>query len=462
MITKIAMLNGVEHTVLTPMINKVTEDINKKIIKDDNVFINNITQYDNDESEMTNNLYKPELGKSMLEVSYDIEDNEELTLTTSTYKPINKIILLDKDNGTSLRPRYISSDITIKFKYYDKSKIAIKNIKSRLRTYYLNSGYTIIHDLPYSFLYPPSIISLLSNIAELKGMNVFNYIETNATYAIDYAIKRGSEYKVPSFRGIESGIMGSISTEPKDVAISKDDKTYYTLEFEYIINVQRPMALAIQYPILVNNKKLDDIWLPKEEVVITREPSNNKFDIRNIIGKFYREGKNTTDVLYRVPTYDNFVPGFTRFDEDMIKLISLLIEVNPSDDKLLFNIDDLRFVGLPDFILEYMKLNRGDTLFRLGYSLFYINLYEGNYIREKKLYLTDTNDIKTLESLDSSKTYHLLIHVVTDLGLLKFSNNSDNPELLAAKDMCDKMNIKYTINNKAIVSLPDNALVDEK
>ena len=462
MITKIAMLSGVEHTVLIPMINKVTEDINKKIIKDDKAFINNITQYDNDDAEMANNLYNPDLGKTMLEVSYDIEDNEDLAMTTSTYKPVNKIILLDKDNGVSLRPRYVSSDITIKFKYYSKSKIAVKNIKSRLRTYYLTSGYTIIHELPYSFLYPSSILSLLKNISKLKNMELFNYIESNVTYKIDYAVKRGSDYKVPSFRGIEAGIMGSMSTEPKDITIEKDDKTYYTLEFDYIINIQRPMALAVQYPILVNNKKLDDIWLPKEELAVSREPSNNKFDIRNVIGKFYRGGKNTNDILYRVPTYDNFVPGFTKYDNDRIKLISLLIEVNPSDNKLLFNIDDLKYVGMPEFILEYMKLSRDVKLFKLGYSLFYINLYEGNYIRDKKLYLTDTNDIKTLESLDSSKTYHLLISVVTDLGLLYFSNKTDSPELTEAKVICDKMNIEYVINNKAIISLPDNALVDEK
>ena len=396
MITRLVTIDGVDHTIITPVVNDVVSDIQDKIFKDDDIEVYKDSLYNDESVDVDDHVYNNKIGKAKLFVNYEVEDNEELELTTSTYIAKDKMLLVDHDTGFNIRPISISSDITFSFIYKSKSKLAVQKVKNRLQHYYLTSGYSINHNVSYSYLLPNVLIKLISNISSLKGNpNIYDFIDASAKYAFDYSIKRGSDYKVPTFHGKQSGIIGNITDEPKSIKIGKEDQ-YYTIEFSYQITIEKPTALAVQYPITVNNMSIDEIWLPKTKIATPIEKSSGSFNIRNIIGTRIYQGLQFNDILIKVPNFDQFAPYNVNSYNDRIKLISLLIQVDPTNMDIILDIDDLAYIGVPNYLVDYMKATTDNELFKFGSSLIHIELFENNFIKDKGLTKNDDNQIVAL------------------------------------------------------------------
>jgi len=105
MITRITVVDGLEHTLIGPIVKQVVHDINSKIIKDPDPYYYYKINYENENAGFTDYNYDNTLGGPTIDISYEIEENEELKPGTSTYIPLNKPIIIDKDNGFTVYPR---------------------------------------------------------------------------------------------------------------------------------------------------------------------------------------------------------------------------------------------------------------------------------------------------------------------------------------------------------------------
>lgn len=430
MISKLATIQGIDHTVIMPMVTQITSDLNKKIIKDKDVFINNMFMYEKENADFADNNYSNALGGPNIDISLDVEDIDVFNKTSSMYKPINKIIVLDKDTGLNIRQIYLSTKLNLTYGYRTQSKEKINSVLNRLKLYYTNTGYNIIHDLPYSYTMPLNVIDLIKNINYLKNNNndYLTYFNSIIRYKFDLAINRSKTYKIPVFRGIQSNVIGMFSDEPKSISISKGSTPEYGITFNYSVLIQKPMGLYIQYPIMVNNKKLEDKWLGVEEYAKPLLTPDGVLNINGIVNRYIDDDTKYSDVsMIKLPSYDRFVPLPNFNDKSRVKLVSMLLEVDPTNKFNIFNIDDLKYIGLPKLMIDYLK-NKGDDIFKFGESIFYIELYEKDYIKDYGLHQDTTNNILTTKELKTDTSYHILISMLVDLNYINYEPNSTRLE----------------------------------
>jgi len=306
MVTKLATLDGIEQLTISPAVNTAVAFVNEKIIKDDTMFLNMVSMYNEEGVSVPDNVYDNPVGGSTVDIITTVSENEELSLKNSTMKPINRIILADRDNKLKIRPLYLSTLINIEFKYRAQSKAKLLNIKNSLLNYYNHSGYTLLLDIPYSYMLPDNVLVLLENIKRLKGIDSLeSYLNSIAVFKLDYMSNKKNTYRRPVFRGIQTNRICNINTKPKDIVISRED-TEYSLTFEISFSIDKPTGVRIDYPILVNNRSLDDIWIPRTERVKPILNSKNELDISNMYSTIINDTKNYTDALSVIPTYDTF------------------------------------------------------------------------------------------------------------------------------------------------------------
>lgn len=444
------MVDGIEQTIIAPIVKDVVKDIQDKFIKDEHVKVYTSSFYEEDNVEVGDHVTTNEIGKSKLFVNFEYEDNEEMSYSPSMYRAKDKIILLDKQTGFSLRPISTNTTLTLTFNYKNKSKVSVQRVLNKLKNFFKFTGHTLVHSLTYSYLFPDILMGLMSNVSSLKGTsNVFDFIDAAAVYNFDYAVKRGSDFKVPSFRGKAAGVMGVMEGDASSLKISKEGELY-TLEFSYNITFDKPNALAVHYPITVNNLPIDSNWLPKKSIVKSRERSSGAFDINRIIKDKFNTGDIQNDILIRVPDYDQFTPSLSH-DGTTLVLLSLLIQLDPNEPELLLDLNDLAYIGIPDFVISYMKRAGIKDFFKLGSSLFYFMLFENNYIKDKDMSKNFDDKIVATKPLDPTKTYHLVVNVLVNRRFLRFSHHPESSAMVEAIETMRNMGIEFKDDTFALV-----------
>jgi len=443
MLTKACPIDGLEHTFIQPIVKQVVGDLNNKIIKDPEASFYNLGNYQHENVNVGDNVEDNTIQGPMLYIEYNIEPNEEMLLGTSTYHPLNKIIILDRSNGFNIRPSYNPIKLSITITYKARSKTNHHRLIQRLRTHYNNSSYSMAHNLEYSYLIPNNVLALISDINKIKNTDIelHDYINTISLFKLDYTVKRGSDRKTPVFRGVFNNIFGYFETNPNEIEIEKQDDPYYSSSFTYTIEIKEPEILYIQYPIIINNKKLPDTWLPKYNISKTIKNAENEISLSNIIGD-YKRFRDNNITMHRVPSYDNFYP--LQYDStNLIRLTSILLEIQPTRLDYLFNINDLKFIGLPLLFIEYLKLCPDKELFEFRESLVYIELYNFNDKKEHGLYQDDEYNIYATKPLDIKGSYHLVINILNSKSLIRYygKGQEDNDKINRDKVIIDEYHL---------------------
>jgi len=439
MITRAGPIDGLEHTFIQPVVKQIVDDLNRKVIRDPDASFYNLGNYETENVSVGDNVEDNTIYGPMLYVQYEIEDDEGMMLGSSTYNPANKIILLDRENGFNIRPSYRPIKLTVKITYKSRSKTNFNRIIQRLRTHYNSSGYSIAHNLEYSFLIPNNMLSLINDINDLKDNNLtlHEYVNSISLLKLDYTKKRGSTRTTPVFRGSFNSIFGYFDTNPSDLVIEKQDDPYYSMEFDYIVNIKKPDSLFVQYPIIVNNKRLPSVWLPDSIIGKSVSNAEDNVSISNVIGN-YKNLQDNNITMHRIPTYDNFYP-LSYDDRAFIRIVSILLEIDPNNPDLLFNIDDLKYIGFPLIFIEYLKLCDENELFHFYRSLVHIELYEYNYKKDYGLYKDSDNNIKTTTPLKVKGSYHLVVNIVNEKAFINYyGTDSDEGKIVRDKIIIDE------------------------
>ena len=450
MITKIANIEGQEITVYNKIIKQITNDIMSRFIKDFNAFLYLKTKYDRENVEFPDYVYDNTLGGPTLDIEYEIKPTEELAITTSYIRYRTVPIVLDKDNGFSIRPLFRQTEINLHYRFRSQSKQELLNLKSKLLNFYYTTNYVCSHNLEYSFLFPYNVIVLANEIKTLKGLDidVIDYLNSIAIKELDAAVKRGSEYKIPVYRGKQMNRYGSFKTNPENIEITRNDVPEYIFEFDYRVTFDNPISLFVQYPILINNKPLSKVWLGEETFAKVTPNIDFTLLLRSWLVEYSLGMKNEEDIIFKVPNYDNFAlmpdPNKKIWN---INFLSLLIEVDKDQPDLLFNLDDLKYIGLPDNLVEYMK-RRGSNITRLGKTGVLLELYEGNNIKDLGLYVDENNNVRTKEPMNITKVYHIIFKFIIDLSYI---DKKEEDVINDTKKLFKELNINIITSNSELL-----------
>jgi len=450
MITKLANIEGQEITVYNNIIKQVTNDLLSRFIKDFDAFKYLKTKYEKENSDVTDFVYDNTLGGPTLDIEYEIKPTEELNITTSYIRYRTYPILLDKDNGFSIRPLFRQSEINFHYRFRSQSKQELLTLKSKLLSFFYNTNYVCTHDLEYSFLFPHSVVLLADEIKTLKGYegSVLDYLNSVAVKKLDFAIKRGTNYKIPAYRGKQMGRFGTFKTNPEEIEIVRNDVPEYIFEFDYRVTFDDPVSLFVQYPILVNNKPLSEVWLGPDVYKKAVPEFDFTMALKSWMVGYMLGMKNEEDIVYKIPTYDNFAlmpdPNKRCWN---INFLSLLIEVDEDYPDVLFHLDDLKEIGLPVNLVEYMK-RRGSDITRLGRTGVLVELYENNYIRDLGMYVDEKGYLRTKKPMDLTKVYHVIFKFIVDLGMI---DKKEKEIIEETKQLFKELNITILLDNRELL-----------
>ena len=420
MITKISLLTNDRVTVLTPIIKTVINDINEKIFKDTDAKIYMGKKYSSDGVTMERDVGK-QIGESEIDVSTDIKDVDQLELRANIKNPRNKVIINDPLTKFNLAPIFVSTTITFNFKYYNPSRIKVRDVLNKLKIYFNHTSNVMKHNIEFGYSLPDNINKLLTNIKQLSLNNdsYLDYVRSISPDQFDVATDRSNQYQIPFYRYEVIDQLGYFTDVPNDITIEKGSDSDYAVEFNYKLDVQRPIALLCNYPLMVNNKSLDKVWLPANSVNVAVPTRNKEEMLKYVIANMFNKSKSE---MLRFPTYDEFNPSLTSTPDYLPRLASVLLQVNKNNPNELLNINDLVVTGLPDLLIKYMKRFSIEELTNVRESAVYLELFKGNYVTKVDMQMDETFNITTSVPLEVSNVYHLVISIFADKDTLKIND----------------------------------------
>ena len=451
MVTRTAMIEGHEQTVITPIIKELTKVIENSFINDPDTYNYLKTKYEKENVNVPDFKYDNTIGGPTIDIEYEYKPTEEINVRACRMFPMAKPILYDPETQFTVTPYYQLHEMRVTYRFRGQSKQELINIKNKFYSYYINTDYRLIVNLPFSFQIPLSVIFLANDIKTLKGYkgSVFEYIDSIKTGFLDFSLKRGwKNFQLPYFRGVQVSRYCDILTNPDEMEIEKGDQPEYGITIEILTTFHLPMGVFTDIPMLVNNKPVDEKWLGRGHVVKFVEKNDNELPIVKAISDYYFGYKTTGDIVFKYPTNDEFTIAMNpnRYMWE-INWLSILITIDKNNPKLLFNLEDLSYIGVPRDIIDYMKKYK-DGLNKIGGAGIKLDLYEDNTIKDKHLYVDDKYNVLVKDDLDLTKRYHVLFKFLTDIHLI---DKLDVEGIKETKDMFNKYGIFWFESSGAVV-----------
>jgi hypothetical protein len=363
--------------------------------------------------------------KHIIEVTIsEIEEPIDNRLTnTNTFRPV---ISNEKDNIT-VRPIYLNTRLTLTCLVKSKFKTTVERLRAALKTQLAN-GNSKLHQVSYDV---PIIDAIIERMRSLYNTRV-SMTEEETTF-VDYLtnmlvrptyLNDINGQKLLMFNEEQTNVYGNLIYEYSNANKIEKEDSFYTLEFNYDISIEKPTHFLVEFPFIICNKIIDmsDFsrdWLVGDELtMLAREHIlYGGMDVLNVWDR--------TDYYLRIPFYDYFKP--TALNNDYKIIFSVLTSISKEDRRTLFNISDLGGeYELIDIYLDYIKNSDPVSLLKYYDNVFLITLYRNNnIIGNDNLIIDEDLNISATSDLNIEDTYRVLVSVITDVNLLTAKGRED-------------------------------------
>jgi len=428
--TKLDLL-GIETSIDRPILIDVVNDLKNKIgiSRSIKYFLDEEDHIDRSKNKI-GNIDDNSSPRSKYIVTEVVEDSTEDTdLSMFITRPDHQPIYIDNDIEASIRPIYHRRDLTITFKYFDKSKSGVNAILNKLRVLTASDGMYLTHMLEYSYSLPIYILQLIEHINTLKNLRLTtpveleDYFNNNMDNRLDVTnFLNGDTLKSDVvIREAQSDVLGWITTDLHNIKKEyNEDTNNWSIEFEYKLTYEKPISLILMYPILVYNTLIDPGYrpinntqpIPKKGV---RSPGNKDlYELGNSSPN--RLTLRPNELYLKIPKEDNL--ELTHQPAMMNRLFTTVTVVDVTDDTLLFNLSDLPGIGFKQQVHDFLISERVyiNTMYE---TLFYIELYEGRHKSSNGITLDSTGLLRSTLPLDPKINYRVAFNMVNDLSILK-------------------------------------------
>jgi len=473
-VTKLS-LQAVEETVDRPIHNSVINDIKKLIVidKDTKVFM------DTHEPSVNIDRSKDKLGQvrsnnaprdeyMVVEIEEDNADGFSLDLINNT--PGTYPIYYDKEINSKIVTVLHKRTINMSIKYVNKSKSKVNAVLNRLRLMSSKDSMYQKHSLDYHYDLDNYVLGLLSNINDLKNdklttpLELEEYIQNTFDNRVDYINSLDGDVSKMSIgiREAQLEVVGYIINEINTLKKEFSESTNtYSLTINYRFNYEKPIALILQYPIMVFNRPIDARYRVKQERKLPKLGLRTK-DSQAYYDAFSEKIEKivkSNDSYIHYPIEDEYeVP---KLSDSYKRLFSVIAVVDIDNPNLLFYLDEIPGINIKDSIAEYIKLDGANLSKQYG-GLFYFELY--NYTKKQydnKVIIegvtenidgVDVDRIKltTEKPMSIKGEYRLIVSVLEKIFNMEITRKNEMIKLIDNIDIKYKDNPIDTISNSYI------------
>lgn len=425
-------LQGIDETVLRPIIISVTKDIQKllginreiytlhdpaiKIAKKKDA-LGNITGNNTVNEEYITSYYKE---NSVAETS----------IMRLNYTPDTKPFYIDRDIYTNFTAIPQDKKVTITFTIYDKSKSKISSYINFLKLMISSEGMYRRHELEYHYGLPISVVELLMHFNDLKNLrestpiDIDTYVKNTFDNRADFINSNDGVYgkTVIGIREAQLEVQGYITTSIADIEPEfEESNSSYFLTFEYEFTYSKPISILLTYPRVIYNTLIDKKFRIFLEAPMPRDRANRTYASDSLVSMFglnkLKLDLNNSKYYLTIPSWDNdelpSPPSYTA------RMFSYLLLIDPNELNSLINIKELPGIEFKSPVLDFIINSERDFIGILHGSLFYIELFK-DFKKDfnNKVILDADGNLTTLYPMDIKSTYRVMFSIVTDVNVL--------------------------------------------
>lgn len=336
----------------------------------------------------------------------------------------NRPVFLDSGLGVSLRPIYITSDVSISIRYQSVSETEVRRWMASMFQKVSMGREIKLHDVTYTYPLPYPFVELLEDIWALREAvepygDIFrDYVVKHSSNRLTMLGNRAGEMRHLAIKETQSRIQGyfDFSGMPEKPSKERGSGTW-EIAFTYKFSYQRPEGMMVAYPISVHNQFLPVKYLEfKPENDDVQERNSYQSYGYHALGMF--ENDTEMDVIsprhgvIRIPDFDDFTATEPYMGAATALTALCFLE---DDKKILLDLKDLGEYALDQDLIEYLKAE-APYLTRQYQSLVTLTAYSGEVpIDETKIEVTSDLIVQSKEVLDLRKVYHVRMSLMVDV-----------------------------------------------
>ena len=346
-------------------------------------------------------------------------------LTTPIKQKEHNPVFIDQALEVYLRPIYIHTLPTLEFECRFNSLTQASRFRDTIRRRMSEGMQARLHELQYHYQIPPVLIEILKEVHR-KREAVAGYDES-----LEAWFHRCFSHRM-SVISNRSGTQGQIviaekqiqvqgwlsfETQPDAPTLAEDGSTW-VMEMSYTFEYDKPISVAMDFPIAIHNQLLDEQYTAYEHPYSPYEVDRN-------LSHSMRHNDAFSQINYypstafqgaRIPEFDDWTPKYTR--KGLMPLLSTLICVELDDPYQLVNLMELGDYTLAQEILNFIYRERNHLGVYLD-CVFHLTLYRGAYpLDEWAIEVTENLDVRSKRPLNPRESYHLRLSLVYQLELL--------------------------------------------
>lgn len=357
------------------------------------------------------------------------EDYDHDTLATTAVTRREHIpVFIDPLLDIRLTPVYVTTNVTINFKFRCLSKNEALRWRDDMRMRISMLRDINLHTLTYHYLLPLDVLMMLKAIHETKEVvepyneSYEEFITRNST---DRLTLIGDLVNQDARLGIsekQSRIVGIYNFDAVPEKIERNDNGTYEISFSYKFSYEKPIACNFRYPVMVHNNLLPSVYT---------DFTNKTYDLYQVDKSWTKslgalsgfesdtimDNRITPNFLLRLPEFDDYqIPSCP---VGTGSLFLALCEVDTTDKRTVLNLTELGDVVLDQDILNFIRDVEYPYMGNLYKSIFHLSLYRNNDLTVSGSLSVDAQlNVKAVADLTLRNQHRVRFAIVTDLTLL--------------------------------------------
>ena len=358
---------------------------------------------------------------NQVKVTIEEEFRPESFMTSGILSGYGRTVFHDKESKVYLLPVKTDATMTLELTYSAPTEAEARNWINRMQQALERRLEITTHSIPYSYPIPHEYVAAIKAVHGLRetgpgayGQDLGTYLRDKFSGKVGVRSKLNGKGKQFVVEETQHDVLGTLDFD--EVPKPSKDGLVYTVSFNYTIRYERPFAMVLDYPLVINNNLITSELMPKvdynEKLRIDSSTIRNWSDgIVNIV-------EPTTSKVggYSLPSFDAWrVPHPPR---DTGSVFRLLITVDPLDTGLILDLNDLGEYALNPDIINLMRAS-GSMLFEYAHCPVLVTLYENDRpVTPSDLSMEGTSLRVNGRTLNPRFDYHLRIALITNLAML--------------------------------------------
>jgi hypothetical protein len=342
-----------------------------------------------------------------------------------THNSLASPIFMENNIGLYLSPTYFTQDVQLRLIYKASSRSSANTWRDLMIQRYRDGFNLIHHQASYTYLIPDFFFAftghafgLMQSQAAYENLDYKNWFYQNASSKVGPVTNQGATKTAIGVSETQVGIMTSYEENPLDVKSEKVDNTNaYTTELVFKFNFDKPYTLRMEYPCVIHNQVVNDIFIPQYDQYTAEDFVKSQFSSMNGLSYFSNNQMDSRANAMQgivIPAWDDYRLKYTL--PDTATVFTALCTVSEDDPYTLLDLKDLGDFQLSSELLNWISTSEYANITGKPSSVIVLSLYENDFLCSQEV-LSVTKDCMVIskKDLDLRKTYHVRFAFYTNI-----------------------------------------------